>query len=96
MVVWKSGIGIRACSFWFRNITGIAAELPLLTCLPANIHNRMETAKGKRGEMWEVGGFWGFNQGKKPGLQGGTLHKVYYRVLVIVFTRDFKAGIYWE
>jgi|GEM_PF-5080908 hypothetical protein len=38
----------------------------------------------------EGGGFWGFNQGKKPGLQGGTLHKVYYRVLVIVFTQDFK------
>lgn len=70
----------------------MATELPLLTYLPANIHNRMETAKRERGEMWEVGGFWGFNQGKKPGLQGGTLHKVYYRVLVIVFTRDFKAG----
>ena len=75
-----------------QKYTGKATKIAPHTCLPANIHNRMETAKRERGEMWEVGGFWGFNQGKKPGLQGGTLHKVYYRVLVIVFTRDFKAG----
>lgn len=92
MVVWKSGIGIRACSFLVQKYYRYGSENSSSYLLTRQYTQQDGDGKEGKGEMWEVGGFWGFNQGKKPGLQGGTLHKVYYRVLVIVFTRDFKAG----